>query len=428
MASPEREAYIEYLAKCRQAFRPFSPIDLPEFFKGRLDKIALLVSELQTPGRQVAIYGERGVGKTSLAVLAYFYAGFPDASTHFVRCERSSNYNRIFGHLLMKAGIEYLPNGREIESSLGIGVKGGPISAQKGKRSRSKSRSIDAGSSIGPDLLLRIFKENDGLLVIDEYDRVNDSETHVRLAETLKHFSDACSKTKIIVVGVSNTVTGLVGEHESLTRSLAQIKLERMTNEELTEIIDTGAERTNVAFLPEVRERIVLLSDGFPFYTHLLGLYCAEDAGRMLLENKEAKVSVGQPELERAIRRAIEGAEGSLFDDYQNAVITTKRKTEMFKLVVWGVAYAQQREVHIKEIAQNIAYLVGQAPRVEALSNYLGPLTKPEKSNVLYRVRQGYYKFSNPLMRAYVRLILERHNIIEAKGQLKFPWMRNQPR
>ena len=65
-----REPYLDYLARCDQAFRPFAPIELPDFFKGRREDVELLRSELRTPGRQVAIYGERGVGKTSLAMLA----------------------------------------------------------------------------------------------------------------------------------------------------------------------------------------------------------------------------------------------------------------------------------------------------------------------------------------------------------------------
>ncbi len=67
--------------------------------------------------------------------------------------------------------------------------------------------------------------------------------------------------------------------------------------------------------------------------------------------------------------------------------------------------------------------LTGDKPKIESLSSYLRSLIKPEKKEILVRVRQGYYKFANPLMRAYVRFILAQHNM-ELKGQLQFPWMR----
>ena len=199
-----------------------------------------------------------------------------------------------------------------------------------------------------------------------------------------------------------------------------------MHQDELGEIVTTGEERAGVFFHDEVRKRIVALSDGFPFYTHLLCLYCAEEAGKILIKNPNARVVVTEGEYRKAIRRAIDTAESTLHDDYQAAVITVRRKTEMFKHVLWAVAYAESQEVQVQHIADNIGLLTGDRPKIESLSNYLGALIKPEKKQVLVRVRQGYYKFSNPLMRSYIRLILENHNIVEANGQLQFPWMRGQ--
>lgn len=420
----EREAYLDYMARCRQAFLPFAPIDLPDFFKGRREQVASLVSELQTPGRQVAIYGERGVGKTSLALLAYFFANFDDEATHFVRCQHESTYTTIFGRLLQQAGASYVPNGIETETRRRGAVEAGPVALSRSKTTRSRQQAIDSTRSIGPAMLLDVFQDREGLLVIDEYDRVDDTSTHTRLAETLKHFSDAASKTKIIVVGVAETLIELIGEHQSLTRCLAQIKLGRMQRTELDEIIEEGEKRAGVVFQDRVRRKIASLSDGFPFYTHLLCSYCAEDAGKVLIDNPSARVVVTEGEYRRALRRAIEAAEGTLRDDYQAAVITVKRKTDMFKHVLWGIAYSESVEVQVQGIAQNIGLLTGISPKKESLNNYLGPLTKPEKREVLTRVRQGYYKFSNPLMRAHVRLILEEHNIVEADGQMQFPWMR----
>ena len=419
-----RDAYLDYLARCQQAFRPFAPIDLPEFFKGRKQHVENLRSELSKPGRQVAIYGERGVGKTSLAQLAYFFAGTSDEETHFVRCERGSRYETIFDQLLLKAGKAYVPNGVESEGETSGGVQFGIGSAGRSKTVRSRQQAIDAARAISPSTLLNAFGDRKGLLILDEYDRVEDETTHVRLAETLKHFSDAASTTKIIVVGVASTLADLIGEHESLTRCLAQIKLDRMTHQELDEIIQTGEQRANLVFKHRIRQRIIDLADGFPFYVHYLCGYCAEQAGKVLIDNPQASVVVSEVEYRNALRWAIESAESTLQDVYNEAVITVKRKTDMFKYVLWAVAYADAAEVQVRDISQNIALLSGDLPKIESLNNYLGKLVKPAKRTVLTRVRQGYYKFTNPLMRAYVRLLLEDFNIVEKGGQMEFPWMR----
>jgi hypothetical protein len=419
-----REPYLDYLARCDQAFRPFAPINLPDFFKGRQQDVERLRGELRTPGRQVAIYGERGVGKTSLAVLAYFFARISDEATYLVRCQSEHTYDTIFGDLLLQAGIAFMPEITERESARRGALQIGGASPSIGRRTRTSERAISAASRIGPALLLHHLAEREGLLIIDEYDRVEDEATHTRLAETLKHFSDSASSTKIIVVGVAETLSGLVGEHESLTRCLAQLQLDRMRDDELAEIVTTGEERVSVTFQETVRRKVIALSDHFPFYTHLLCKYSAEEAGKVLQDNPRAKVVVAEPEYRKALRKAIKTGEASLRDAYQDAVITVKRKTEMFRNVLWAVAYAESREVQVQEIAENIGLLIGEKPKIVSLSNYLGRLISAKKKEILVRVRQGYYKFANPLMRAYIRLILEEHNI-DLEGQLQFPWMRD---
>lgn len=421
----ERTAYLDFIAKCDQAFRPFAPIDLPDFFKGRQESIDVLVRELATPGRHVAIYGERGVGKTSLAKLAYFFAQFDDENTRIVRCESSSTYDTIFGQLLFDAGYDHLPNGRETESESKGSIGAGGFGASRRGVKRVRERAAPAAGRIGPDMLLKVFSTTKGLLIIDEYDRVQDPETHVRLAETLKHFSDAASETKVIVVGVADTLKDLIGQHASLTRCLAQIKLDRMRREELEEIIKTGESRLDAAFEYDVTRRIVALSDGFPYYTHLLCKRSAESAATVLLKDSRASVVIATPEYQYAVEDAIRTSEESLREAYQQAVITVRRKTDMFQWVLWGVAYSENVEVQVQDIADGISLLTGEKHKKESLSNYLGTLSGSGKGRILTRVRQGYYRFTDPLMRAYVRLLMEGNNI-NLEGQYEFPWMREQ--
>ena len=60
---PGREAYLGFAARCEQSFKPFAPMNLPDFFAGRREHVDRLSSELAKPRRHVAIYGERGVGR-----------------------------------------------------------------------------------------------------------------------------------------------------------------------------------------------------------------------------------------------------------------------------------------------------------------------------------------------------------------------------
>src|SRR3954462_837951 len=61
----ETEA-LDRLRLVGEAFRPAAPIDRRSLFSGRSEQISELFSIASQPGQHAVIYGERGVGKTSL--------------------------------------------------------------------------------------------------------------------------------------------------------------------------------------------------------------------------------------------------------------------------------------------------------------------------------------------------------------------------
>lgn len=424
MNDEPRRAYVDYLAKCEQAFNPFAPIELPEFFAGRIRHIEKLQAEVAAPGRQVAIYGERGVGKTSLAQLAYFFVGRDEDRTHFIRCQKSSTFDGIFADVLASAGIEVLLNGVEFEGEryASVGLSG--VGVGGARRLRRTFRKINAGRHISPRLLLEQFAEREGLIIVDEYDRVEDAETHTRMAEVIKQFSDARSRSKIILVGVAETLSQLIGEHESLSRSLAQIKLDRMPEEELGDIIAKGQQHLDAAFKSSIKQRIVRLADGFPYFVHLIGRHSVRAAGRELLRDPKARLVVADEEYASGLQEALENAEHTLAEQYEQAIVTTRRPSEKFMLILWAMALADARDVQVQDIAKNAKFFTRADLKPASFSWNLGELSSERRANILTKIREGYYKFTNPLMRPYVRSIMELENILVRGGQWEFPFMR----
>ena len=420
----ERDAYLDYLARCRQAFTPFAPIELPDFFAGRSNIIEDILGELSSPGRQVAIFGERGVGKTSLAALLYFFADYQDDSVQLVRCSRDSNFDTICAELLAGAGAIFSLESARSESDAGLRAAAGPIRLTRGRATTYDYRTTQEARPITPGRVLAQFQSERSLLIVDEYDRVGDSTTHARLAELIKHFSDARSESKIVVVGVAETLTQLIGEHESLSRSLAQIRLHQMNAFELDDIIERGQRRTGAAFAPSIAKKIVSLSDGFPHFVHLLCLYSAIAAGRHLLHGRPAEIFVGEREYRLGLSSAVQKAEHSLQEAYAAAVVTTRRKSDIYELALNAMALSEDRDVQVRQLASHASFLAGEDLRPEKFSNALGQLIKPDRGRILTKVRDGYYKFTNPLMRAYVRFLLELDNVVNRGGQLEFPFMR----
>ena len=419
------KAYLDYLAACRQAFTPFAPIELPDFFAGRIHVIEDIRGELEAPGRQVAIYGERGVGKTSLAVLLYFFAGYDDQDVHIVRCQDSTTFDDICLSLLENAGLAFTAEEARAEGTRSAGARVGPLSAAMSRRTTVTYKARRGSQVATPARMLNAFQNRRGLLVIDEFDRVKDAQTKTRTAEMIKHFSDARSLTKIVIVGVAETLSDLIGQHESLSRSLAQIGLKRMDEPELEDIITRGAKRIGASFDQTISKKIVCLADGFPHFVHLLSLYASLCAGESLHGDQPAKPRIGDREYHLGLKSAISKSEHSLQEAYESAVITTRRKSDIFARTLHAMALSEERDVQIRKIAENASYFSEEKLRLrpEAFSNALGKLVSDQRGRVLTKVRTGFYKFTNPLMRPYIRFLLEFDHLTHHRGQMKFPFM-----
>jgi len=415
--TPQR--YLDLHAVCHQAFTPFAPITLPDFFAGRLDVVRSVISELSAPGRQVAIFGERGVGKTSLAELLGFFTEFPPDRVRIYRCGAEDTFDTIFADLLSAAGAGLTVDTVERER----GLKGGArwTFAEMGgeRRSRTVLRSLLAGTTVSKSRVLETFADAETLLIVDEYDRIDDPRTHTRVAELIKAFSDSRSTSKIVIIGVAETLTELVGEHASLSRSLAQIRLDRMSDAELADIVRRGEQRTSIEFPEPVVHRIVRLADGFPHFVHLVALHSAlETIDRLRNGAAPDRLRVDEASYAAGVSEAIRRSEHTLSQGYEDAVVSTRRPTHVYELILQAIAMGDSAVAQVRDIARHASTLAGREYQPSQLSNALGRLIRDEKGEILTKVRDGYYKFTNPLMRAYVRLLLDERY----RGQLRLPF------
>ena len=72
-----------------ESFNPSAPIDRRNVFAGRSDQLAALYTVIRQRGQHAVIYGERGVGKTSLASIVADQANQLGLFTAHVICKYS---------------------------------------------------------------------------------------------------------------------------------------------------------------------------------------------------------------------------------------------------------------------------------------------------------------------------------------------------
>src|SRR3981189_1934518 len=90
---------------------PSDSIKTPERLFGREKTLTTIDRAFSSPGRQIFIFGDRGVGKTSLALTAaYLHTGMENAPI-YVMCGRTNNY----GQTIQATGNATIPIEKRLE-------------------------------------------------------------------------------------------------------------------------------------------------------------------------------------------------------------------------------------------------------------------------------------------------------------------------
>ena len=308
----------------RTVFTPHRPVQSVELFFGRQDEVQKLIATINTPGQHVLLFGDRGVGKSSLAnISAHLLQNLMRGKLYIKHCDSSDTFATIVakpleavGHDLRLVRTERKTT-RAGRAKLKIPVAEASLGAQK---ENTLTFAGVASAAISPAWVAEQLSDHNGILVIDETDAITDIADRTRLAEFIKHLSDADSKLKVMIVGISETGGRLTGGHPSIHRCLKETKLTRMNDAELREILDGGARRLRINFDDGIAEGIVSLSAGYHHFTHLLALKCAEEVVA------DDRVSVRETDLVEALDSSMKDAEGSLRKTYDEAVRSSRHR------------------------------------------------------------------------------------------------------
>jgi len=242
------------------AFSPASGVEDPQRFAGRRDEVEDLANALVTKGSIPLVYGDRGLGKSSLALqLSRIAQGdvellseldledlaLPESQrfiTFYVNCSDSTkNLNGILQ--LMINAVESLKDAKIRDESKGehrlidkttrraLSLK--VFTHETTKTFQTERTLLDTSRFSKEELLIRLTEtltdvyEQPVLFILDELDRVADTRG---LASFLKSYSS--EYLKFALVGIGSTEAELLNDHASLNRQLVPVKLPRMSKNE----------------------------------------------------------------------------------------------------------------------------------------------------------------------------------------------------
>jgi hypothetical protein len=96
---------FQRIAEANQVFTPGYPIHQQNLFSGRSDQLQRALETLSQSGRHPVIFGQRGVGKTSLAnILGQVLQGLLSVK---ISCDGSDTFATIWNRVLHTASISF---------------------------------------------------------------------------------------------------------------------------------------------------------------------------------------------------------------------------------------------------------------------------------------------------------------------------------
>ena len=387
----------------RKIFTPHMPVDDVSHFFGREDEASRLVSVISTPGQHILLYGDRGVGKTSLAKITcqVILQKLQEGEFFEKRCDSDDTFSSIFEGPLEKCGIDLsfkeetktLSQGGDSGINIGF-AKGGVKSNRQTKETKVSSYRPDSPSWVADKL-----KKLSGIILIDEADAISHNSDKKKMAELIKLLSDSNSLFKIIIVGIAKTGEELTSGHPSVERCLKEVLLQRMTDDDLKKIILNGMKRLNLRPDEAVVEKIVDISAGYPHFTHLVCLKCAEAA--IISKNRH----ITKDTLKGALEQAVKDSEGAL-QRMLEATLRVLNKPQEYKFLLLTASYCSAPEFRSSELRDKLKARFEIDMEPKALSRRLTKLTESNKLTILEKPARGCFKFSDPRMPSFLKMAL----------------------
>ena len=301
-------------ALIRDAFTPSQPVNDRAMFAGRRALLERLIVAIEDQRLHFVLYGDRGIGKTSILHVLSNLATDAEYLVCYISCADRMTFHdfarRIAQRIPLLYHADYAPGSPEIEQGLHLA----DILPQD---------NIDVsvfGEQLGRLSTTRL------IIMLDEFDRVEADEFRRSIAELIKNLSDKAAPAQLVIAGVAADLTELIAQIPSIRRNVIGVLVPNMADEEVDEMLAIAERRAGLTISPEARELIGLASLGLPYLVGLVAQHAAliaTDRGQSLVEKSDVR---------EAIQKARAELSGRIAARTLHAISDASRKDQLIQL------------------------------------------------------------------------------------------------
>lgn len=395
MAEEEQQRRLDLVDT---VFRPSAPVDREDLFSGRGQQLAAVQEAIGAVGQHAVIFGERGVGKTSLAATCIDIARRRHRIAMRINCDHGDTFASLWHKVIdeFPLVITGAPEDRQ------------PAIVTATDRATEVLASDNRGlTSNGPGpnqvrvALRHLTLVAPVVIFFDEFDQIADKDALSLVSNTVKLLSDQIEEVTLVPVGVSDSVDGLITGHMSIQRNLAQVRMPRMNGEEIEGILDKGLGKLEMTVEPTARSFVRIVPRGLPQYAHLL----AQEGARQALRDGETTITFQH--VVDGMQAGLRKLDHSLASAFDEATYTPRQSNyaDVLYACVWG---RPDPDGYFSPVSIREPYstIVGKRRGIDHYNPQLKALSEG-RGQILHRKGERgsrRYRFSDPLMEPYVLL------------------------
>ncbi|HEY4583918.1 MAG TPA: AAA family ATPase [Lysobacter sp.] len=363
------------------------------------------------------VYGEYGVGKTSLARHNFKEK---DAAGLLVNIESvaGKSFQDICDRILEK--LQYTVTHRVVDTQTDQTAHeqsgGAEIIQPWGKASIGSRRTRSRSNASQKERELVIKSPTDSKLVeecekkgvvllLDELHRASPAfgEDLSRFIKTYGNYS--CDKFKIALLGTASDATKLVRMDKGIDRLLQEVHLLSMDEDESRYLVEEGMRSLLISISEPQVKKLIKVSVGSPSILQYLCLEVSQAAF------KRTPRIVDNSDIESAVRKFVETKEARLNKAYISAVETTGG-SQYRKQILFAMSECEDEFVTMDYLSAKVTEYLGRPTPSTSLSGPLRDLKGEKYGRVLSDVERpdseqrmyNYSTFTDPSLKAFIRM------------------------
>lgn len=388
----------------------FTPSSLAEasFVERSLKITSQIVDSLNTPGKQIVIYGYSGCGKSTLIINKLSQVYENQITT---RCMHGMTLENLLADGFDQIGqfINDKQKQRSFSINPKISLEYADIKGSFSFMDFSTQTAINQKQLLPPQLtaqrLAKFFGEAKCCWILEDFHKIVGVEKS-RVSQIMKVFMDMSRQypaLKIIAIGAVGTAREVIQFDHEMNNRVSEVLIPPMDSTEIIDIISKGEKLLNTRFTQSQKKHIAEYSCGIPAICHQLclnmcfinGIY--ETQSRLKIFNDE--------DLEDAIEKLIAERSDSLKEDFELATRSLGLVSGVSVVSVLKAALkTSKNEFTLSEIKQNIDIELGD------LEVILMQLSSTDRGEVfIYNEPSDLYRFNNLFIKNYILMNLSQY-------------------